>query len=88
MGYRDVQEATRVGKDAGREAVGGRQLTEPGGLDAGAIEALVDRGGHLGDRHRDEVFDAEIEVLPEGSHPGADDGDPPHSGSAGLNAYP
>ena len=39
---------------------------------------LSTRADRLADRHRDEVLDAEVEVLGEGGHPGADDGHPPH----------
>ena len=77
-GHRDVEQAAGVGEDAGREPVGGRELAEPGGLDVGAVEALVDTRHRLGDGHRDQVLDAEVEVLGEGGHPGADDGHPPH----------
>ncbi len=50
---------------------------------------LVDRGDALGVGHRQQLADAQGEVLGERRHSRADDRDLPHDASlSGWNAYP
>ena len=67
------QESARM---PGREPVGGRELTEPCGVDVAAVEPLVDAVDRFGHGHRDEVLDAELEVLAEVGHARTDDAPP------------
>ena len=92
---RDVGQVEGVGQNARREAVGGGQFTEPRRFDLMLLDALVDIGNGLGVRHRHQVLNAELEVLGERCHPGADHGDVSHAPTPsesivrpGQNAYP
>ena len=88
--HRDVEQPRRVGEDARREPVGGRQLTKPRGFDVGPVETLVDRGQGFRDGGRQHLLDPHLEMLTEGDHPGADDGhlSQPVSSSSGWKLYP
>ena len=87
--HRHVEQAARVGEDARREPVGGGELAEPRGVDVGSVEPLVDAVERFGHGHRDQVLDAELEVLTEVGHARSDDRDAPHCvtscGTAGEN---
>lgn len=93
--YGDVCQAESVRENAGRKAVWSSHRTEPGRLQIGLVQALVDTGGAFGERHGQQVFDTQGEMLGKGCHPRADYRHVSHTAScsirnavSGSNAYP
>src|SRR4029077_1419550 len=74
-----------IGEDARRKAVRGSHRTEPGTLQVGLQQALVDACRALRKRHRQQILDAEGEMLTKGGHARADDRDVPHASAPGRS---